>query len=81
MAINHSVCAINNMCLKNIFPNRCLFLVFFRNFAIKDGEITPSRQKKEQVLLFCAQLFVILSREKEISYERDIDTTCGTLPG
>ena len=29
-------------------------------FAIKDGEITPSRQKKEKVSLFCARLFVTL---------------------
>ena len=30
------------------------------NFAIKDGEITPSRQKNKRVSLFCARLFVIL---------------------
>ena len=35
----------------------------FRNFAIKDGEITPSRQKKKQVSLFCSRLFVILQHE------------------
>ena len=28
------------------------FFFFFRNFAIKDGEITPSRQKKERVPFF-----------------------------
>ena len=33
----------------------------FRNSAIKDGEITPSRQKKEWILLFCARLFVTLA--------------------
>jgi len=32
----------------------------FRNFAIKDGEITPSRQKKKRVSLFCTRLFVTL---------------------
>ena len=63
MEINHSVCAINNMCLKNIFPNRCLFLVFFRNFAIKDGEITPSRQKKE------TSFFVLLSTFRNFASE------------
>jgi len=33
---------------------------FFRNFAIKNGELTPSRQKKEHILLFCSRLFVTL---------------------
>jgi len=36
------------------------FLSFFRNFAIKDGELTPSRQKNELILLFCSRLFVTL---------------------
>ena len=40
-----------------------VLLPFFRNFAIKDGELTPSRQKKKQVSLFCARLFVTLHRE------------------
>jgi hypothetical protein len=44
-----------------IFQNRFVTTTFFRNFAIKDGELTPSRQKKERILLFCAQLFVTLS--------------------
>ena len=33
---------------------------FFRDFALSDGEFTPSRQKKEQVPLFCSRLFVTL---------------------
>ena len=34
----------------------------FRNFAVCDGELTPSRQKKELILLFCTRLFVTLHR-------------------
>ena len=26
---------------------KCVRSLFFRNFAINDGEVTPSRQKKE----------------------------------
>ena len=37
-----------------------VFCSLNRNFAIKDGEITPSRQKKKQVSLFCSRLFVTL---------------------
>ncbi len=36
------------------------FLSIFRIFAIKDSELTPSRQKKEYFLLFCSRLFVNL---------------------
>ncbi len=36
------------------------FPSFIRNFAVCDGEITPSRQKKERVLLFCSRLLVTL---------------------
>jgi hypothetical protein len=35
----------------------------FRNFAIKDGELTPSRQKKKPVSLFCTRFFVTLHAE------------------
>jgi hypothetical protein len=34
----------------------------FRNFAVIDREITSSRQKKKQVSLFCARLFVTLPK-------------------
>ena len=37
-----------------------VFCSLNRTFAIKDGEITPSRQKKKQVSLFCSRLFVTL---------------------
>jgi len=33
---------------------------FLSNFAIKDGENTPSRQKKNEFFLFCSRLFVSL---------------------
>ena len=33
------------------------FLSFIRNSAIKDGEVTPFRQKKKIISLFCSQLF------------------------
>jgi hypothetical protein len=43
--------------METLFENRCkgkhyfvnfqIIWDFFRNFAIKDGELTPSRQKKE----------------------------------
>ncbi|MBR1547171.1 MAG: glycoside hydrolase family 88 protein [Prevotella sp.] len=42
------------------------FLSFFRNSAIKDGEVTPSWQKKKQVSLFCARLFVTLHPMRKI---------------
>ena len=38
-----------------ISQNRFAFTSFFRNFAIKDGELTPSRKKK-QTNLFCSSL-------------------------
>jgi hypothetical protein len=38
------------------------FHSFFRNFAIKDGELTPSRKKKQIFVLFFARLFVTLQR-------------------
>ena len=34
--------------------------MFFRNFALSERELTPSRQKKEEILLFCSRLFVTL---------------------
>ena len=37
-----------------------IFLLFFPNFAVYDGELTPSRQKKRAFFLFCSRLFVTL---------------------
>ena len=39
-------------------------LAFSKNFAIRDGELTPSRQKKEQVSLLCPRFFVTLALPK-----------------
>ena len=64
----------NTQTIRNFFslyPFRLLFLssfslfafrfpLYFRTFAIKDGELTPSRQKKKPVSLFCARFFVTL---------------------
>jgi hypothetical protein len=42
------------------------FLSNFRNFAICDGEITPSRQKNKRVSLFCSRLFVTFALLKTL---------------
>lgn len=34
----------------------CKITLFFRNFAICDGEITPSRQKKKKYSFFSSEL-------------------------
>jgi hypothetical protein len=56
------------------FQNRFAFTSFFRNFAGYSGEVTPSRQKKKRVSLFCAQLFVTLSA-KEICLTKKTSET------
>ncbi len=42
--------------------NSFVLLSTFRNSAIKDGELTLSRQKKKQVSLFCSRFFVTLPK-------------------
>ena len=42
------------------------FHIFFRIFAIENREDTPSRQKKEKILLFCARLFVSLHPKSKV---------------
>ena len=47
---------------------------YFRNFAIRDSEITLSRKKKKRVSLFCAQLFVTLhTKPTNKQYEKTSD--------
>lgn len=52
----------------NIMEDFCIFslffFLFFPNFAVYDGELTPSQQKKRAFFLFCSRLFVTLQTEK-----------------
>ena len=40
--------------------------------AVCDGELTPSRQKKELILLFCPRLFVTLQKFSAFLYIKAI---------
>jgi len=47
-----ALASVSEKRLALIFQNPLFFTTFFRNFAVFDGEITPSRQKKNKFFCF-----------------------------